>query len=85
MVLCPGPTKSGSVTFLSGVDTFDYSGPILAELKNIKSQAVDDCARNMIDAIEEGGNSDCWIIDQGKKEKVKFHTYWKYTYKDQKK
>ncbi|XP_017043297.1 alcohol dehydrogenase-like [Drosophila ficusphila] len=80
VTICPGFTDTGLLEDIGSKTTFTYETPMLAMFNKVKRQKAEDCARNLVLAIETAKNGDVLMIEDGKTQEIDMPVMWKPTF-----
>ncbi|XP_068142324.1 alcohol dehydrogenase 1-like [Drosophila tropicalis] len=82
ITICPGMTDTGLLDDMSSKTIFDFETPLNKIAAKIKRQKAEDCARNLVKAIEEGKNGDVLMLELGTITEVKIPIHWVHQFDD---
>ncbi|XP_017017803.1 alcohol dehydrogenase 1 [Drosophila kikkawai] len=77
ITICPGFTDTGLLDDIGNKTTFDYETPMLAMFSKVKRQKAEDCARNLVQAIETAKNGAVLMLELGETQDVEMPDLWK--------
>ncbi|XP_033157702.1 alcohol dehydrogenase 1 [Drosophila mauritiana] len=77
ITICPGFTDTGLLEDIGNKTTFTYDTPMLAMFNRVKRQKAEDCARNLVSAIETSKNGAVLMLELGETTEVDMPVMWK--------
>ncbi|KAH8239471.1 hypothetical protein KR032_004663 [Drosophila birchii] len=77
ITICPGFTDTGLLDDIGSKTTFDYETPMVAMFSKVKRQKAEDCARNLVKAIETAKNGAVLMLELGETHDVDMPDLWK--------
>ncbi|EDV52282.1 alcohol dehydrogenase 1 [Drosophila erecta] len=77
ITICPGFTNTGLLEDIANKTTFTYDNPMLAMFNRVKRQTAEDCARNLVSAIETSKNGAVLMLELGETTEVNMPDIWK--------
>ncbi|EDW72981.1 uncharacterized protein Dwil_GK17293 [Drosophila willistoni] len=76
VTICPGLTETSLLDDMTSKTIFDFETPIHFIVSKIRRQTAEDCARNLVKAIENSKNGDVFMLDLGEISEVKIPDHW---------
>ncbi|XP_017126755.1 alcohol dehydrogenase 1 [Drosophila elegans] len=77
ITICPGFTDTGLLEDIGNKTTFTYETPMLAMFNKVKRQKPEDCASNLVRAIETAKNGAVLMLETGETQEVDMPDMWK--------
>ncbi|XP_036671763.3 alcohol dehydrogenase 1 [Drosophila suzukii] len=77
ITICPGFTDTGLLEDIGNKTTFTYDTPMLAMFNKVKRQTAEDCARNLVLAIETAKNGAVLMLELGESQELDMPVMWK--------
>nr|XP_036671763.1 alcohol dehydrogenase 1 [Drosophila suzukii] len=77
ITICPGFTDTGLLEDIGNKTTFTYDTPMLAMFNRVKRQTAEDCARNLVLAIETAKNGAVLMLELGESQELDMPVMWK--------
>uniref|UniRef100_A0A6P4ER42 Fat body protein 2 n=1 Tax=Drosophila rhopaloa TaxID=1041015 RepID=A0A6P4ER42_DRORH len=77
ITICPGFTDTGLLEDIGSKTTFTYETPMVAMFNKIQRQKPEDCARNLVRAIETAQNGAVLMLELGESQEVDMPIMWK--------
>ncbi|EDW99767.1 uncharacterized protein Dyak_GE23094 [Drosophila yakuba] len=77
ITICPGFTNTGLLEDIGKKTTFTYDTPMLDMFHRVKRQSAEECARNLVSAIETSKNGAVLMLELGETTEVDMPVMWK--------
>ncbi|XP_016964948.1 alcohol dehydrogenase [Drosophila biarmipes] len=77
ITICPGFTDTGLLEDIGNKTTFTYDTPMLAMFNKVKRQKAEDCAKNLVLAIETAKNGAVLMLELGETHEMNMPVMWK--------
>ncbi|KAH8301093.1 hypothetical protein KR018_001334 [Drosophila ironensis] len=77
ITICPGFTDTGLLDDIDNKTTFLYETPMLEMFKRVKRQTANQCAANLVRAIEQAKNGAVLMLELGETQEIDIPMHWK--------
>ncbi|BFF99702.1 alcohol dehydrogenase [Drosophila madeirensis] len=77
VTICPGFTETPLLDDISSKTTFTYNTPMLDMFQRVKRQKPEDCARNLVQAMEQAQNGAVLMLELGDTQEIQIPDFWK--------